>query len=77
VIDVIGVVVVTVGAIGLTTHEVFVYVPDIVPAVHVLVCEVHELGKVTDAVEYAVLEYPVTTLPHGVPVHPGVQEVFV
>ena len=37
VILVIGEVVVTVGAIGVTEHEVFVYVPDIVPAVHVLV----------------------------------------
>jgi hypothetical protein len=46
VILVTGEEVVTVGAIGVTEHVVLVYVPDNVPAVHVLVCEIelHVLG---------------------------------
>jgi hypothetical protein len=67
----------TVGAGIITEQEVFVYVPDIVPEVQVLVCEMEAqvVGEVTEEVEYAVLEYPEATFPQGVPVQPGVQEV--
>jgi hypothetical protein len=51
-------------------HVVYVYVPDIVPSVHVRVCEIaSQSGAV--ALWYAFAETPLATAPQGVPVQPA------